>query len=82
MAHRMPKPLHWIVTTDGVRPLEQVAGDLERTGFVVRELLAETKAIAGVASDKIAARVRRLRGVVDVAPDAAAGAVPPASDVS
>jgi hypothetical protein len=80
----MPDPLHWIVTTDGARPIEQVAGDLERTGFVVRELLPETKAIAGVASDKIAARVRRLRGVVDVAPGApgASGAVPPATDAS
>lgn len=78
----MQKPRHWLVTTDGVRPLEQVAGDLERTGFVVHRLLDDARVIAGVASEKAAARVRRLRGVVDVAPDASAGASPPATDAS
>jgi hypothetical protein len=77
---RMPKQPRWIVTTDGARPIREVAAELERAGFTVAKVLGELGSIAGTASAKSIERVRGIRGVADVSPDEPIDLGPPGGD--
>lgn len=66
----MPTIPRWIVTTDGVRPIERIAAELRQQGFRIESVLAEIGSITGQASAAAARAARRVDGVLDVTPDA------------
>jgi hypothetical protein len=83
MVPEKPSPAkQWIVTTSGDQPLEQVAKELARAGFVVRDVLEEIGTITGSAAPDVVARLRKTRGVADVAPDTEVDVGPPDEDVT
>lgn len=69
----------WIVTMSGDRPVEDVARDVVRSGLVVSGILDAVGVITGSASDKVAANLRKIRGVADVSPDVPMDLGPPDS---
>jgi hypothetical protein len=73
----MPESKGWIVTTDGDRPIREVVKDLTAAGFKVSQVLSEIGSITGSGSAATAAKLRRIRGVADVAPDAPLDIGPP-----
>ena len=66
----MPTIPRWIVTTDGVRPIAQVAAELRRLGFRIDNVLTEIGSITAKAPAAAARAARRVDGVLDVTPDA------------
>jgi hypothetical protein len=77
--HEMAEKKTWIVTTSPDRPLDEILKDLADAGFVVGQSLAEIGCITGSASPKTAAKLRKVRGVIDVSPDTAVDVGPPDS---
>ncbi|MBM3521504.1 MAG: hypothetical protein FJX57_00990 [Alphaproteobacteria bacterium] len=65
----MAKSKTWLVSTDGKRALRSIAKDLAAAGLTDAKVLAEVNCITGAATDKAAAAMRKVKGVVDVAPD-------------
>jgi hypothetical protein len=72
----------WIITTDGDRPVADIARDLERAGLAASQVLGEIGCILGSADDSCLDALRAVRGVIDVAPDIGIDIGPPASDIS
>lgn len=70
-------PTKWIITTDGDRPVTDIARDLERAGMVCDQVLGEIGCILGSAEDSCAEALRAVRGVIDVAPDVGIDIGPP-----
>ena len=66
----MPPQPNWIVTADGRRPLDELVADLGRHGFKVRQVLDAIGSVVGTATPAAVRRLRHLRGVADIAPDA------------
>jgi hypothetical protein len=68
----MPGPTVWIITTSASaeRPLREIADDLVKNGLSKAQVLDEIGVITGSAPADAVPRLRRVRGVVDVAPDA------------
>jgi hypothetical protein len=57
---------HWVVTTSGDRPLNDVANDLRKSGLNVGDILTEIGCITGEGSDDAAEKARKVKGVTDV----------------
>jgi hypothetical protein len=57
----------WIVTTNNDRPIREVAQDLSQAGFQVRDVLDEIGSITGSADSSAVAKMRKIKGVADVA---------------
>jgi hypothetical protein len=72
----------WIVTVSDSRPVADVAKDLSAAGLAVEQVLAEIGSISGRGSAAVAAALRGIPGVVDVAPDTGVDIGPPGSDHS
>ncbi len=68
---------NWIITTDGDRPVADIARDLERAGLAASQVLGEIGCILGSADDSCADALRAVRGVIDVAPDIGIDIGPP-----
>lgn len=75
----MTKPKGWIVTTSSDRPIRDVARDLRNAGFEVGHVLEEVGSITGAGTDDAVKKVRTVKGVVDVSPDAPIDIGPPDS---
>ncbi len=75
-------PTNWIITTDGDRPVADIARDLERAGLAVTLVLDEIGCILGSADDGCLQALTAVRGVIDVAPDIGIDIGPPGSDIS
>lgn len=75
----MPTTPRWIVTTDGVRPIDQITAELQRLGFRIEAVLTEIGSITATASATAARSARRVAGVVDVTRDAPIDLGPPES---
>lgn len=75
------KPDHrkWIVTTDGKRPVREIASDLIAAEMDVDQLLEELGVVTGSATDAAAAKLRGVAGVVDVSLDTPVDVGPPGS---
>jgi hypothetical protein len=75
----MPDTKRWIVTTSDDRPINDITADLKQAGFVVGDVLDAIGSITGTADDQAATKMRSIRGVVDVSPDAPIDIGPPGS---
>ena len=73
----MAKAKTWIITTDGKRPVQDIAKDLAAAGFVAGQVLEEIGTITGSAADSAVTKLRNVRGVQDVSPDTPIDIGPP-----
>jgi hypothetical protein len=58
-----------IVVTSGERPVHEVAGELEKAGFAVEEVLDSINQVTGRAAPQAMRRLKKVRGVTDVSPE-------------
>jgi hypothetical protein len=70
---------NWVVTTSADRPINDIAKDLKEAGFDVGHVLEEVGSITGAAAEEAVAKLRSIRGVVDVSPDSPIDIGPPDS---
>jgi hypothetical protein len=75
----MAKGKTWVITTSGNRSIHEIAKDLAKAGLTSGQVLEEIGSITGSAGDKTVAKLRKVRGVVDVSPVPRAGVGPPDS---
>lgn len=75
----MAKPKVWIFTTSDERPIRDIAKDLANGGLIGSQILEDIGVITGSAGDQVVAKLRNVRGVVDVSPDAPINIGPPDS---
>ena len=78
----MTKTPRWILTVSEERPIAQVAADAEKAGLRGVEVMAAIGCITGTAPAQAVARLRKVRGVVDVAPDTPIDIGPPDAGLS
>jgi hypothetical protein len=71
-----------IVTVSKDRHINDVARDLKAAGLEVGELLDAIGIVTGRAQAKSIARLRKVRGVVDVSPDHKVDIGPPDAPIS
>jgi len=69
----------WIVTTSADRPITEITNELKEAGFDVGEVLEEVGSITGAAPEDRIAKLRSIRGVVNVSPDLPVDIGPPDS---
>jgi hypothetical protein len=69
----------WIVTTEGDRPIQDIAKELADAGFKDIQVLEEVGSITGSANDEAAAKLRKVRGIVDISKDSPVDIGPPGS---
>ena len=74
----MAKAKSWVITTGG-RPIRDIAKDLADAGLVGGQVLEAVGSITGSADDTVVAKLRKVRGVVDVSPDTPIDVGPPDS---
>lgn len=75
----MAKGSRWIITTNAKRPITDIAKDVGAAGLKGVRVLKEVGSITGSADEKVVAKLRKVRGVVDVSPDADVDIGPPGS---
>jgi hypothetical protein len=68
-----------IITATGERPMRELAKALAKAGLTVQEILEEAGSIIGTAEEEAEKRIRKVRGVADVARERAVGIGPPDS---
>jgi hypothetical protein len=73
----MPDHKSWIVTTSADRPIGEITSDLKEAGFSVGHVLEEINSITGAAAETSVAKLRSIKGVVDVSPDLPVDIGPP-----
>lgn len=60
----------WIVTVESPgRDIGAVADDLRKEGLIISEIMSEVGVISGTAEASSSAKMRRIRGVIDVTKD-------------
>lgn len=75
------KPL-WTVTAEPGHSAEQLARTLRDAGFAVTDVYGEIGVVNGHAAESAVAKLRKLKGVADVAPNQAFDVGPPDAEVS
>ena len=75
----MPKGKGWIVTTSGDRPIADIAKDLKRAGLKVNQVNEQISSISGTSTSDLKRKLKAIKGVVDVTPDAPIDIGPPGS---
>lgn len=65
----MPTIALWIITISEDQSINEIASRLSDEGLSVRDVLEEIGCITGSADDVTAERLRKVNGVVDIAPD-------------
>lgn len=65
----MPTIALWIITISEDQSINEVASRLSDEGLTIRDVLDEIGCITGTADDVTAERLRKVNGVVDIAPD-------------
>ena len=75
----MAQSQQWIITTSQDRPVAEIAKELSSAGFAVEQVLDEIGSITGRASKAVAAKLRAIKGVVDVSPSTGIDIGPPGS---
>jgi hypothetical protein len=75
----MAKAKRWIITANAERSLRDIAKDLRAAGLKSVKALDQVGIITGAADDAAVAKLRKVRGVADVSPDAAVDVGPPDS---
>lgn len=75
----MAKAKKWIITTSSDRSIHEIAKDLANAGLTGSQVLETVGSITGSAAAKTVAKLRKVRGVVDVSPDVPVDVGPPDS---
>jgi hypothetical protein len=75
----MAKEKKWIVTTGGDRPIQDIARELADAGLKDIQVLEEVGSITGSANDEAVAKLRKVRGIVDISKDIHVDIGPPGS---
>ena len=70
---------NWVVTTSGDRAIADVAKELSKAGFAVKQTLDQIGVITGAANPKAAQKARAIRGVADLSPEQKVDIGPPNS---
>lgn len=78
----MAKIALWIITISHDQSINDIAARLSAEGLTVKEILEEIGCITGSADDVTAERLKRVEGVVDIAPDMQVDVGPPGADES
>jgi len=81
-ASTTPRSRLWIVITDRTRPIREVIRELAHAGFEVGHVLETMGGITGSAEEQAVERIRKVRGVVNIWPDACLEVDPPTSALS
>ncbi|SNY95891.1 hypothetical protein [Halomonas sp. hl-4] len=76
----MPKIALWIITISNDQSINDIAARLSEEGLTVKEILEEIGCITGSADEITAERLKRVKGVVDIAPDMQIDVGPPGSE--
>ncbi|MBT2773625.1 hypothetical protein J7J47_15465 [Halomonas sp. ISL-60] len=76
----MAKIALWIITISDDQSINDIATRLSAEGLAIREVLKEIGCITGSADDDTAERLKRVKGVVDIAPDRQIDVGPPGAD--
>ena len=75
----MAKAKKWIITTSSDRSIHEIAKDLADAGLTGSQILDAVGCVTGSAGAKVVAKLRKVRGVVDVSPDFPVDLGPPDS---
>lgn len=70
----------WIVTISSDQPINEIATQLSAEGLTIRDVLEEIGCITGSADNVTAERLKKIHGVVDIAPDIQIDIGPPGSE--
>jgi hypothetical protein len=73
---------NWIITTDGDRPVADIARELAQAGLESQQVLGEIGCILGSADERCLPQLAAVRGVIDVAPDTGIDIGPPGAPIS
>lgn len=76
----MPTIALWIITISEDQSINEIASRLSDEGLSIRDVLEEIGCIIGSADDVTAERLRKVKGVVDIAPDMQLDIGPPGAD--
>lgn len=79
MANTESKRMSWVITSDGRRPMHELAQDLAAAELTVGQILEELGVVIGRAPEAAAAKLRAVPGVVDVSPEEPIDVGPPGS---
>ncbi|CAN0572017.1 unnamed protein product [Ectocarpus sp. 12 AP-2014] len=70
----------WIVTISSDQSISEIATRLSAEGLTIRDILEEIGCITGSADNVTVERLKKIQGVVDIAPDIQIDTGPPGSD--
>ncbi|TVP46641.1 MAG: hypothetical protein EA345_12455 [Halomonas sp.] len=70
----------WIVTVSSDQPIREMATHLSAEGLAVKDVLEEVGCITGSADTATADRLKKIKGVLDIAPDIQINMGPPGSE--
>ncbi|WP_018915924.1 hypothetical protein [Vreelandella zhanjiangensis] len=76
----MPTIALWIITISEDQSINEIASRLSDEGLTIRDVLEEIGCITGSADDVTAERLKKVKGVVDIAPDMQLDIGPPGAD--
>ncbi|MGO1689974.1 MAG: hypothetical protein ACTHYL_06800 [Halomonas sp.] len=76
----MPNIELWIITISSDQPINEMATRLSEEGLTIKDILEEIGCITGSADNVTVERLKKIQGVVDVAPDIQIDMGPPGSD--
>lgn len=76
----MSKIALWIITISNDQSIEEAATRLRAEGLTIRDILEEIGCITGSADDITIERLKKVQGVVDIAPDIQIDMEPPDSN--
>ncbi|MGM0857783.1 MAG: hypothetical protein ACQEW0_11960 [Pseudomonadota bacterium] len=70
----------WIITVSSDQSINDIARCLSNEGLTIREVLEDIGCITGSADNVTAERLKKVEGVVDIAPDMPVDVGPPGTD--
>lgn len=70
----------WIITVSSDQSIDDIATCLSDEGLTIREVLEDIGCITGSADNVTAERLKKIEGVVDIAPDMPVDVGPPGAD--
>lgn len=70
----------WLITISDDQTIKEIASRLSAEGLTIKDVLEEVGTITGSADDATADRLKKIKGVVDIAPDMQIDVGPPDSE--
>jgi precorrin-6B methylase 2 len=78
----MPNIELWIITISNDQSIREIATRLSAEGLTIKDILEEIGCITGSADIATADRLKKIKGVVDIAPDVEIQMGPPDAEES